>query len=109
MLLRLWCRPTGAALIRPLAWELPYAEIVALKKKKEKEKERKKERERKRKRKEGKKKKKEREKGRKEERKKNRYNFLGMQTDTYFGEAKNQTCVLIYTSQIHYHGGTETL
>ena len=25
----LWCRPTAAALIRPLAWELPYAESVA--------------------------------------------------------------------------------
>ena len=25
MLLGLWCRPAGAAPIRPLAWELPYA------------------------------------------------------------------------------------
>ena len=31
-LLRLWCRPAAAALIRPLAWELPYATEVALKK-----------------------------------------------------------------------------
>ena len=31
-LLWLWCRPAAAALIRPLAWELPYATEVALKK-----------------------------------------------------------------------------
>ena len=31
-LLWLWCRPAAAALTRPLAWELPYAEGVALKK-----------------------------------------------------------------------------
>ena len=30
----LWCRPTAAAQIRPLAWELPYAVGVALKSKK---------------------------------------------------------------------------
>ena len=30
-LLRLWCRPTAAAPIQPLAWELPYAKGVALK------------------------------------------------------------------------------
>ena len=27
----LWCRPAAAALIRPLAWEPPYAEGAALK------------------------------------------------------------------------------
>ena len=31
-LLWLWCRPAAAALIRPLAWELPYAVGAALKK-----------------------------------------------------------------------------
>ena len=30
----LWCRPTAAAPIRPLAWELPYATGVALKRQK---------------------------------------------------------------------------
>ena len=42
----LWCRPAAAALIRPLAWELPYAMGVALKKdkKREKKEERKKDR-----------------------------------------------------------------
>ena len=35
-LLWLWCKPTAKALIRPLAWELPYASGVALKKKKKK-------------------------------------------------------------------------
>ena len=30
----LWCRIAAAALIQPLAWELPYASGVALKKKK---------------------------------------------------------------------------
>ena len=30
-LLWLWCRPAVVALIRPLAWELPYATGVALK------------------------------------------------------------------------------
>ena len=38
VLLWLWCRPAGAALIRPLAWELPYAVGVALKSKKRKKK-----------------------------------------------------------------------
>ena len=33
----LWCRPAAVALIRPLAWELPYAVVVALKKKKDME------------------------------------------------------------------------
>ena len=42
-LLWLWCRPAAEALIQPLAWELPYAAGVALKKKK-KRKERKKKR-----------------------------------------------------------------
>ena len=32
VLLWLWCRPAAAALIRPLAWELPFATGVALKK-----------------------------------------------------------------------------
>ena len=41
-LLWLWCRPAAAAPIRPLAWELPYAMGVALKKKKKEGKERKK-------------------------------------------------------------------
>ena len=36
VLLWLWHRLAAAALIRPLAWELPYATGVALKKKKEK-------------------------------------------------------------------------
>ena len=31
----LWCRPATAAPVQPLAWELPYATRVALKKKKE--------------------------------------------------------------------------
>jgi len=45
-LLWLWRRPVAAALIRPLAWEPPYAAGVALekeKKKKEKERQKKKE------------------------------------------------------------------
>ena len=33
-LLRLWCRPADAALIRPLAGKLPHAAGTALKKKK---------------------------------------------------------------------------
>ena len=37
-LLWLWCRPAAVALIRPLAWEPPYAEGAALKKKKRKKK-----------------------------------------------------------------------
>ena len=41
-LLWLWLRPAAAALIRPLAWELPYAANEAVKKrKKEKEKKKK--------------------------------------------------------------------
>ena len=36
MLLWLWCRPGAVALVRALAWELPYATGVALKKKKKK-------------------------------------------------------------------------
>ena len=32
-LLWLWCRPAAAALIRPVAWELPYATGLALKEK----------------------------------------------------------------------------
>ena len=32
----LWCRPAATALIRPLAWEPPYARGVALKTKKKK-------------------------------------------------------------------------
>ena len=36
MLLWLWCRLASAALILPLAWELPYATGEALKKKKKK-------------------------------------------------------------------------
>ena len=32
-LLWLWCRPVAVALIRPLAWELPYATGAALKSK----------------------------------------------------------------------------
>ena len=31
-LLGLWHRPAAAALIQPLAWELPYATAVVLKK-----------------------------------------------------------------------------
>jgi len=40
----LWHRPAVAAPIGPLAWELPYAAGVALKRKKEKERKREKER-----------------------------------------------------------------
>ena len=36
MLLGLWPRPAAAALNQPLAWELPYALSVALKRKKKK-------------------------------------------------------------------------
>ena len=36
VLLWLWCRPAAAALIQPLAWELPYASGAALKIKKKK-------------------------------------------------------------------------
>ena len=35
----LWCRLAAVALIRPLAWELPYAISIALKKAKKKKKE----------------------------------------------------------------------
>ncbi|MFX3722985.1 hypothetical protein ACJBPS_10480, partial [Streptococcus suis] len=31
----LWCRPEATAMIRTLAWELPYAADVALKRQKE--------------------------------------------------------------------------
>ena len=34
-LLLLWCRPEAAALMRPLAWELPHALGVALKRQKQ--------------------------------------------------------------------------
>ena len=37
-LLYLWCRPEATALIQPLAWELPYAAGVALKRPKKKKK-----------------------------------------------------------------------
>ena len=37
-LLWLWCNPTAAALIGPLAWELPYAAGATLKSKKKKKK-----------------------------------------------------------------------
>ena len=37
-LLWLWCRPAATALIRPLAWEPPYATGVALEKAKEQKK-----------------------------------------------------------------------
>ena len=35
-LLWLWCRPAATAPIKPLAWEPPYAEGVALKRQKKK-------------------------------------------------------------------------
>ena len=35
-LLRLWCRLAAVALIQPLAWELPYAAGVALKRQRQK-------------------------------------------------------------------------
>ena len=38
VLLWLWCRQTAAAPIEPLAWELPYAVSVALKRGKKKKK-----------------------------------------------------------------------
>ena len=37
-LLWLWCGPAAVALIRPLAWELPHATGVALKRQKKKKK-----------------------------------------------------------------------
>ena len=36
VLLQLWCRPAAAAPIQPLAWELPYAAYVAVKRPKRK-------------------------------------------------------------------------
>ena len=36
MLLWLWCRPATTVLVRPLAWELPYAVGAALKRQKKK-------------------------------------------------------------------------
>ena len=42
-MLWLWRRPTAVALIRPLAWEPPYAVGVALKSKKKKKKKKKRE------------------------------------------------------------------
>ena len=45
VLLWLWCSLAAVALIRPLAWEPPYARDVALKGKKERKKERKNRRE----------------------------------------------------------------
>ena len=44
VLLWLWHGPTATALIRPLAWELPYAAGVALKRQKKKKKEKSKKR-----------------------------------------------------------------
>ena len=44
-LLWLWCRPAAVAPIPPLAWKLPNATGVALKRKKKKRKERKKRKE----------------------------------------------------------------
>ena len=41
-LLWLWHRPAATALIRPLAWELPYASGAALKRQKTKKKKKKK-------------------------------------------------------------------
>ena len=41
-LLWLWCRPAAAALIRPLAWESPYAVSAALKRHQDKKKKKKK-------------------------------------------------------------------
>ena len=38
VLLRLWGRPTAVALIQTLAWELPYAVGVVLKRQKKKKK-----------------------------------------------------------------------
>jgi len=41
-LLWLWCRPAAVTLIRPLAWEPPYAVGAALKRQKTKKKKKKK-------------------------------------------------------------------
>ena len=46
-LLWLWHRLVGAAPIRPLVWEIPYAAGMALKRQKKKKKKKKKERKRK--------------------------------------------------------------
>ena len=35
----MWCRPAAVALIGPLAWEIPYAVGMAIKKNKERKKE----------------------------------------------------------------------
>ena len=40
-MLCLWCRLAAVALLRPLAWELPYATGATLKKKKKKKRKRK--------------------------------------------------------------------
>ena len=37
-MLWLWCRPAATSLVRPLAWEPPYAVGVALKRQKKKKK-----------------------------------------------------------------------
>ena len=42
VLLCLWHRPVAVALIQPLAWELPYAAVAALKRQTDRQKERKK-------------------------------------------------------------------
>ena len=47
VLLWLWCRSAATAPIRHLAWELPYAVCVALKRQKKKKKEKKKEKKKK--------------------------------------------------------------
>ena len=47
MWLWLWCRPEAIALIRPLAWEPPYAMGAALKDKETKKKKKKKRKEKK--------------------------------------------------------------
>ena len=41
-LMLLWCRPVATTLIRPLAWNLPYATGAAIKSKKQKAKKKKK-------------------------------------------------------------------
>ena len=45
-MLRLWYKPAAVALIRPLAWKLPYATGLALKRKKKINAKKKKKRER---------------------------------------------------------------
>ena len=49
-MLWLWCRPAYVALIRPLAWEPPYAAGVALKRQKKKKEKKKKKKKKKKKR-----------------------------------------------------------